>query len=291
MGVPYPFISAAKSLWKDRWINLLSILTVATSLLIVTLAFISLYNFDLLAKQVSAKFSMVVYLKDTVSTQERQAVVAALKQRREIATFKYISKDEALKELKTALKDTAAIIEGLGENPLLPSIEVTLRQEFVAAQTARELAEIIGKMQGVDAVSYGEKAAETISLLKRSVEGAGIILLVLISTGIVFVIYSAVKILFYRRTDEIEILKLLGATSGFIRGPFVIEGGIIGTLAGVLGALGSFLFHLLVTERLSAAAPVLKAVVFPQEVILALPVIGLLLGIIGALIALGRLRL
>jgi len=115
-------------------------------------------------------------------------------------------------------------------------------------------------------------------------------LIAILSTGIVFVCYSTVKILFYRRKEEIETFKLLGATKGFIRTPFLIEGAVIGTAGGILGLLGIFAFYYLVILRLSVAMPIFKMILFPSDLFLPLPFIGMFLGITGAVIALGRLK-
>ena len=98
------------------------------------------------------------------------------------------------------------------------------------------------------------------------------------------------KILFYRRTEEIETFKLLGATKGFIRTPFLIEGTVIGACGGLLSLAGCFFLYYGLLMRLSINMPVFKAILFPANLFLPLPVIGMLLGITGAAIALGRLK-
>ena len=154
----------------------------------------------------------------------------ALKKRPEVAKVSYISKEDALLELKQTLRDSAHLLEGLDENPLAPSIELKLRKEFVTPSTTSRISEELLKIPGIDTIYYGERIAEAIHLLKQSVQNISIIIFLTISLGVIFVTYSTVKILFYRKKEEIEILKLLGATGGFIRMPFLIEGGIIGLL-------------------------------------------------------------
>ena len=215
----------------------------------------------------------------------------SLKKRPEIAKVVYISKEEALLELKQTLRDSAHLLEGLDENPLTPSIELKLRKEFVTPSTTSRISEELMKIPGIDTIYYGERIAEAIHLLKQSVQNVSIIIFLTISLGVVFVTYSTVKILFYRKKEEIEILKLLGATSGFIRAPFLIEGGIIGLLGGILGIIGAFVFYFAVTYRLSMVIPMLKTLLFPVGILFALPFIGIILGVIGSAIAIGRIRL
>ena len=290
MASSYSFKSAFKSLSREKWINILSTLTVGSSLLIITLAVLFLYNIELIANHLPDRFSMMAYLRDSISTEETQNIINSLKKRPDVANIRYISKEAALLELKQTLKDSSHLIEGLDENPLTPSIEIKLRKEFVAPATTSRISEEIRKTPGIESIYYGEKIAEAIHLLERSVRNISIIIFLTISLGVVFVTYSTVKILFYRKKDEIEILKLLGATGGFIREPFLIEGGVIGLFGGILGIVGAFVFYFAITYRLSMVIPMLKTLVFPIGVIVALPFIGTILGVIGSAIAIGRIR-
>jgi cell division transport system permease protein len=110
------------------------------------------------------------------------------------------------------------------------------------------------------------------------------------SAGVIFVCYSTIKIAFYRRKEEIETFKLLGATRGFIRAPFVIEGSVLGVCGGLAGMAAAFAFYYVLFYKVVVTIPILKILVFPFETFPALPVAGLLLGIGGAVIALGRIR-
>jgi cell division transport system permease protein len=291
MALRYSFRYAFQSLCREKWINLLSILTVASSLLIIILTVFFLYNIEIIANRLPERFSIVVYLKDTLLPEETQAIMSDLKKIDAVSELRYISKENALNEIKQTLKDTSYILEGLNENPLSASIELKLKKDFVTSPSVKKIAAEIKKIAGVDDVYYGEKVAEAIHLIKRSIQNISIIIFMTISAGVVFVTYSTVKILFYRRNEEIEIIKLLGATKGFIRRPFLIEGGSIGFFGGILSSLGALLFYLAITYRLSSVIPMLKTLVFPVESLIAMPAIGIVLGIIGSIIAIGRLKL
>lgn len=291
MALPYSFKSACRSIWREKWINLLSTFTVGSSLFIITLTSFFLYNVELIATRIPERFSMVVYLKKELSKEEIDAVINTIKQRQDVMGLTYLSREDAMNELKQALKDSGNILEGLDENPLAASIELKLKRDFISTSGTKQIAENIKGISGVDDVFYGEKIAEAIYRLRRSLENISIIIFFTISSGVVFVMYSTVKILFYRKKNEIDILKLLGATGGFIRGPFLIEGGIIGFSGGLLGLCMALMFYFAITYRLSRVIPMLKTLVFPVEILVALPVIGISLGIIGAAIAIGRIRL
>lgn len=286
----YSLRVALRSLWHERWINILSVLTIAMGLLMITLIFSSIYNVSLFTKKLPEQFFIVAYLKDNLNENEGQGIAASLGERRAVERIRYISKGEALQELRTSLKDADYILEGLEENPLPASLEIRLRKDAVGPESVKEFVDSLKKVNGISDVQYGEKFLTSIHSIKVGLETIGLILTVVMISGIIFICYSTVKILFYRKIDEIETLKLLGATRAFIRMPFVIEGGIIGILGGGISMITSLSFYYSVFYKLSITVPLMRAVVFPPEIFLSLPVIGLFLGVTGSLIALGRIR-
>ena len=286
----YSLRLALQSLWHEKWINLLSMLTIAMGLLVLTLVVSSLYNINLFARRLPEKFFVVAYLKDGLTEKETQRIVSSLQGRGSIDKVRYISKAEALKELKASLKDADYVLEGLDENPLPASVEIRMKRDAVGPESVKSFAEALKKMDGIEDVQYGEKFLLSLHSIKTAMETIGLIFAAVMVAGIVFICYSTVKILFYRRKEEIETLKLLGATKGFIRTPFMIEGGVIGTAGGAIGSLIAFAFYFSILFKLSTTLPILRAVVFPAEIFLALPVVGLFLGITGSLIAMGRIR-
>jgi cell division transport system permease protein len=257
---------------------------------VITLTAVFIYNVDIFTSRLPERFLMVVYLKDNLSTEELEKIHAALKGRQDIESTRYVSRDAALAELKTILKDKTNILDGLDDNPLSPSIEVRLKRDVFTASTVKNVSASIRSLPGIDDVYYGEHLAEAIDAAKRSVRNFALAILSVFLLVIVFVTYSTVKILFYRKQEEIEIVKLLGGTRGFIRIPFVIEGGVIGFLGGMLGALSAFAVYLVLTHQIGEIVPFLRDLVFPHVILVALPVCGLVLGVAGSLIAIGRLR-
>lgn len=288
--MPYSIKLALQSLWHEKWINLLSMLTIAMGLLVITLVASSIYNMNLFARKLPERFFIIAYIKEGLSEKEAQSIVASIRERGPIEKVKYISKADALKELKISLKDADYILEGLDENPLPASIEIRLKKDAVGPQAVKSFADSLKKMEGIDDVQYGEKFLLSLHSIKTGMETIGLILTAVMISGIIFICYSTVKILFYRRKDEIETLKLLGATRGFIRTPFVIEGSVIGTAGGIVSTLIALAFYYSVLYKLGATMPIVRAVVFPTEIFLALPVVGLFLGITGSLIAMGRIK-
>jgi len=287
----YSTKTALQSLMKEKWINLLSILTVAASLLVSAMALITIYNVEIVARTLPDKFTMVVYLKDSMEPQDIKKLMGQLTGKEYVAGAKYISREQALTELKHTLRDVSNVIEGLDENPLSAAIELKLKKESVTGSSVKNVSVDIRKLPGVDDIYYEEKIAETVSLLKTSIENFSLIILGIIIFVVLFVISSTVKILFYRRKNEIEIIKLLGATGGFIRAPFLIEGGVIGFLGGLFATLGAAVFYFTLTTSFSAFMPLLRTLIMPVEIVVLMPIVGIVMGVAGSLISVGRLRL
>ncbi|GAB4414347.1 MAG: permease-like cell division protein FtsX [Thermodesulfovibrionales bacterium] len=288
--MPYSITVALKSLWHERWVNILSVLTIAMGLIVMTLIVLSIYNVDLFSRRLPERFSVVAYLKNGISEQDSQSIIDLIKKHHSVEKIKYISKTEALKELKASMRNADYILEGLDENPLPASIEVRLRREAVSPDSVKAFVSDIRKINGIEDIQYGEGILLSIHSIKTGIQTMGIVLTAIMLAGIIFICYSTVKILFYRRNEEIETLKLLGATRGFIRTPFVIEGGTVGVVGGIISAVALFVFYSSVFYRLSITMPIFRSIAFPSEVYFSLPAAGLFLGITGALIAIGRIK-
>ncbi len=286
----FAFRVAAQSILHEKWINLLSILTIASGLLISVLVSLFVYNIDVIAKKLPEKFSIMLYLREGLSQEELESIINTLRKDVLIENVKYISKNEALEELKTMLEDTAYVIEGLEGNPLLNSIEVKPKREAVGPETIKRLAMEMKQIEGVEEVDYREKFLSSLYSLTVGMRVIGIVFLVIMLAGMIFVSYSTVKILFYRRKEEIETFKLLGAKRGFIRVPFMLEGAVIGFGSGLFSLIGTIILYYTVFQRLSPSIPFFKIIIFPVYACLLLPMAGLLLGMAGAVIAVGRIR-
>ena len=290
MAIPYPFRLAVQSILREKWVNFVSVLTIAAGLLLTTVIILAVYNIDLATKKLPEKFSMMVYLKDGLSPEQTKSILYDIKNDDAVKSVTYIPKDKALNELKSTFKDIAYVIDGLEENPLFDSVEVKLQSEAVGPETAKELTAKFKKIKGIEEIEYGEKFLSSIHSLKVGIKNIGFLFVVIMSVGMVFVCYSTVKILFYRKNKEIETYKLLGATKGFIRSPFVIEGAVIGLCSGILSLAGILSLYYVIIYKLSFAIPLFKTIIFPINMSFFLPLIGLLIGMTGAFLAIGRLK-
>ena len=290
MTLSYSFRLALQSIFHEKWIYLLSVLTIAAGLLFTTITVLFVYNIDSATGKLPEKFSVLLYLSDTVSQEDRDTIMSTARKNPAVEKTIFIPKDQALKELKSTLKDSSFILEGLGENPLPDAIEIKLKSAAVGPDPVRHLTNSLKDIKGVQEIEYGEEFLSALHSLRTGMRRIGTTIVVIMSIGMLFVCYSTVKILFYRREGEIETYKLLGATKEFIRTPFLLEGAIIGFIGGLVSLAGVLALYYVLIVKLSATFPLLNLLSFPIDLSFAIPLSGLLIGMAGAAIAIGRIR-
>ena len=288
----YSFQSAVKNMWHEKWINVLTILTIAVGLLILGGFILVTLNMDSTLKRWSKGFGLVVYVEEDLSPEEEGLLREFFKKDPDVAEVKYISKDHALKELKRTLGTMTSILEGFEENPLPSSFELKLKREALDSVRIEQKASQIKQMSGVEDVQYGEKWLSSLNTMSKGMKIVGMLLGTIIFIAISFATYSTIKILFYRRIDEIETLKLLGATRSFIRLPFLLEGLFIGILGGIVGFLCLFALYSFVSYKIIEFLPSVTGVMmfFPVKTYLAVPLAGAVLSLIGSFFAIGKIR-
>jgi cell division transport system permease protein len=288
--VSYPVRSAVSGLWREKWINLLSVLTIASGLLLISVAFLLVFNLSAAVRDLPERFSMMVFLEKGLSAERMQELVSETRAMPGVRSARFISREEALSELRAMLEDSGRVLEGLDENPLPASVEVKVEESAVTVERAGELARRMEAMEGVEDVQYGERVLSIIQSIRRYTETMGALLVGVLAAAMVFVCYSTVKILFYRKRAEVDTIKLLGATKGFIRGPFLIEGGVLGAAGGSVSVLALLALYFSLYLKLAGSFPLLTALVLPGWFLLCPPALGLAIGVAGAYIAIGRIR-
>ncbi len=284
--------TAFKNLWSEKWINFLTVLSVSIGLLILgTFAAITL-NMDAVIKRWSMSFGVVVYLDDSVTKEVEETLEDVFSRDPDILEVKHISKDQALKDLRSIMGKESTILDGFDENPLPSSFELKLKSELLLPALVKEKASQIKAMAGVEEVQYGEKWLSSLNKITEIMKITSIFLGTIIFIAIVFVTYSTIKIFFYRRKEEIETLKLLGATRTFIRFPFIIEGLFIGIAGGIISSIALFGTYSLIAIKIPIFLPSIKAVMvtLPLGVYLSIPPAGAVMSFIGSFIAVGKIK-
>jgi cell division transport system permease protein len=198
-----------------------------------------LVNFQRLASSVGESVAAVAFL-NVDSAQDAEEIRAKLALDPRVSETKLVTPDEALARAKRGLGDAAKAIEGSAGLKMPWVVEITPKFDVTGSPNDRDaLVASIKAMPGVDEVMHPGGEVKRIDALMRLLHGAGAFLGLLIGLVVIVVVSNAVKITVFQRRDEIAIMKLVGATDGFVRVPFLLSGlaqGALGSLLG-LGAL------------------------------------------------------
>lgn len=210
----------------------------------------------------------------------------------EVHSVAFISKEQALEEFKGMLGENKGLIEGLDRNPLPASLRITPSDAYRNLEGVQSILTAIGDDPLVEDVQYGKEWLSRLDRVLALLHFGAIVLGLALSLAAVFIISNTIKITVMARKDELDIMRLVGATESFIRLPFLVEG-IIQGLAGSVISLGLLsALHRFLAMR--AELPVLRILhldslsFLPHIAIVSILASGMLIGGLGSLSSVGR---
>lgn len=215
-------------------LTLLSAAMVALGLFVVGLFTVVSYNLHEALVRVEERVEVVVYLRDDARQQEVALAEEHLLELEEVQAVRHVSKDEALRAARESLPDFEDIFSGLEVNPLPASLEVELHPGFRTPESVARVVDLARVYPFVEEVAYGQEWVDRVFLLRRIGAIATLALGGAFAAVAALIIGTAVRIALFARKDEIYIMRLVGATNGFIRRPFLLEGLFTGILGGLL---------------------------------------------------------
>lgn len=284
---------AVRGMRQAVFVNVVAVLTIAIALFVVTVFSGVVGQVRGLIDEWSADVVVAVYLDADISEDERERVGVVVEERAlDGARIEDVSKEEALTRLRESLGEDADILEGLDRNPLPASIEIRGGIAQAGPDALEELAAELESMEGVEEVDYGRDWVGRLEGLVSLFALAGGLLGGLILLAAMVTVSNTIKLAVFARKDEIEIMKLCGATDSFVRAPFLIEGFLQGVLGALVAALGSAVLWCTVLPRfergMAEAFAVQLDVAPPVFTVVWLIIGGALLGLAGSALSLGR---
>jgi len=275
--------------WREAWRSVRRNRTsflMATSVQTVCLTLLSIFglgtlNLSAVVRSARSGIEVHAFLADN-------ADVAALEDRIRCVTgvtaTRYVSKDEALLELKSEIGEDAATADVLAENPLPASIRVSLAPGYVTEAALADIEAKLALFPGITEVWSGRESLARLDRVLRTAIAVGIGLLIIVSLSVVFIVFQTVDSSISGRSREIEIMELVGAPLTMVRLPFMLEGAGQGLVAGIVSFLLVFLLARVV-------ASVIPSPIVPVGLLAGFDVLlGGLLGLAGSVLALDRLR-
>ena len=292
-ALAYFFGEALTSLWRSRLINALSIGTIGVSLFVLG-AFLALAaNLSGVVDRWAQKVQVTFFLSDHATADQRERLLAQLASDPGVQAAAFVGREEALQRFRALFSDLRTLPDDLGSNPFPASIEVTLKPGGNAADEVRRLAGAYEQAPGVEEVQYDLVWIQRLSTAVRLMRGVGAFLGGILALAGVFTISNVIRLTVYARQDELDIMRLVGATRAYVKGPFVVEGMLQGGLGGLV-AVGLLWLSVRVfaTDALAATELMGEAALsLPAELCLLLVAGGMLVGLVGSLVSLGRVQM
>jgi cell division transport system permease protein len=221
----------------------LSAAMIALSLFVIGLFGLAAHNVREAIQGIEARVEVVAYLRDDAAQNVVQAATEEITRFPEVREVRYVSRAEALAIARRELDELSNIFGTLETNPLPASLEISLQPGQSGADAVRSVAQRVEQLPLVEEVRYGADWVDKIFVLRRIAAIATLTLGVGFAAVAALIIGAAIRMAVFARRDEILIMRLVGATDGFIRRPFVVEGmltGIVGAMLAIAATRGVF---------------------------------------------------
>ena len=239
-----------RNVFKNKKSTASCLIIMCAAMLIFGMFFVIGENVSHIMKNVTEEQGIQVFLKSDVSDDQIKEAKKTLEQIEGINTITYVSREEALNQMKAQYQEKASLLEGIPEGQMPPSYIVTLTDLSLNENVQEKIKDQIPYLD--DILSSNETISTLMSVANviRIISMVLLIILIIIS---IFIISNTIKLTVYARRKEISIMKYVGATNGFIRWPFIVEGIFIGIIAAIISILiVGALYNIIISNFMNA---------------------------------------
>lgn len=240
---------ALQDIVANRFLHAVTIITITLSILIVSAFGLFFVNADDMMNAWKQGIRIMAYLKGGVPNKETLELKNKILAIDGVQDAAFISRDEALKQLKNQMKRQSSIFENLRENPLPDVFEIRMIPATQNWEKVEMLASQIEALPEVEGVEYGQHFLGRVTSIFNLFRFTGTAMCGVFFMASVFIVANTIRLLFYSRREELEIMRLVGATDSFIKAPFYIEGLIQGALGGILGIVVLYVSYVVITSN------------------------------------------
>ncbi|WP_299981429.1 permease-like cell division protein FtsX [Desulfobacula sp.] len=235
---------------SNKFLNLITIITISLSILVVSVFLLFFENAGRVIESWNQGGRAMIYLKEEFNADMLPQLKAKINSLGDIDAMVYISKAKALDTLKKNMASQTTFLKTLKENPLPDALEIKIRS-YNNFQEVQTLVQNIKAIDIVDDIEYGQgwlgKFLKIFNLFKIT----GYAMCGFFFLMALFITANTVRLAFYSRKLEVEIMRLVGATETFIKAPFYIEGLIQGFLGGILGLGALLITYMMVSSGIT----------------------------------------
>lgn len=244
--MPYSLREALAAFSRAPVLTGLSAAMIALSLFVVGLFGVAAHNIRVVLDQVESRVEIVAYLRDDAPTEAVEALEAEITAMEQVREVIYVSRAQAMELARQQLRDFETIFTELETNPFPASLEITLHPGLRSSRVVRDIADRVQRYPFVEDVRFGQDWLDKVYLLRRVAAAAALVVGGAFAAVASLIISSAIRLAVFARRDEIAIMRMVGATNGFVRRPFLLEGLLTGALGSLLALPATYaVFRLL----------------------------------------------
>ncbi|KJR47748.1 Cell division protein FtsX [Desulfosporosinus sp. I2] len=285
----YILRETVNSMKRNPWLSIASVITVMVSLVILGFSIFFLANASNMAESFESELEIATFVQDNATSSQVDALRNQILEMPGVASVTLVTKEEALQDFGKTLGGTQSnLLADLGGRNPFPdklTVKATDPQNVVA------LAEVVAALPEVDKVRYGQGFVDQLLKFTQWLRWIGFGVVAAFSVAAIVLISINVKMNVFSRRREIQIMKLVGASNGFIRWPFLIEGLALGLVGGAMAAgivgMGYNSIAMYVLSKLTFLPVVQNAVLF-RQVTFGLLLSGMAMGALGSAISLQK---
>lgn len=263
-------------------LSALSVTTIAFSLFVVGLFGLVAVNLQRALRDVAERVEIVAYLLPGTPVETVTLALQDIAAFPEVQSAAYVTEVQALARARGELVEFRDVLRELERNPLPASIEIKLKPTVRDADHVNDVADRLKGFGFVDDVRFGRDWVEKLDRLRQIAAAVGLVVGTAFAIVAIIIIGTTIRMAVLQRGREIAIMRLVGATDGFIRRPFLLQGAIKGMLGGLVAVALCFVAYGLINRWL------IQAAFFSREQALAIVGFGTLIGLLGSATSVGR---
>ncbi len=289
--IGYNVKQAFLQIGRNKGMSLASVFAITAMMLILGLFFVITVNINLFTEMVKSDYDQVeIFLLDSTDAEEAQSIMDTLEQQDGVEKVEYRTKEDALKIMKSRWGESSYLLDSLGDNPLPNSVLVTVD----SLESAGSVTDYAADLSGVEDVKYYQETVEKLTKVTSFLQIAALIIMAFLIVVSIVVVSNTIKLTVFARAKEISIMKYIGATNWFIRGPFLVEGILIGVFASLVSAAITYGIYSKIVDLIGVqvmtilSSPLVPAGYLSMNLICIFLAMGISIGAWGSIISMRR---
>lgn len=287
----YNVKQVVQQIGRNKGMSFASVLAITAMMLILGLFFVISVNINLFSEMIQKDYDYVeVYLKDDIDAKQADKIKSKLENISGVKDVEYRSKQEALKIMKQRWGESGYLLDSLGDNPLPNSFVINAEDN----ETANNINKFAKQIDGVEDVKYYKETVDKLTKASNFLQYSAIVIMIFLIVVSVIVVSNTIKLTVLNRAKEISIMKYVGATNWFVRGPFLIEGIFLGIVSSMIAAALTWLIYIQIEKLIGddimviLSSPLVPAEYLAVNLLVIFLAIGVSVGASGSIVSMRK---